>query len=440
MNIKLKKDPQENERQYIWRIAEAKSAGLLDMSWPQISDLFNKELRDEDEKWYNESAYRKPYQEAKGYYEDVFSKMSSESLLQNMQAQKRELEKLKKQIQTEKIEYNRWLREEARDELILEKITGAIKECVDPLPASPSFLESQSVENEKARNEDNISTQLLYIDGKPQSAVESLPQGNRSCVLAFGDAHFGADFTIKGLFGEEINSYSPEKFYERMDALLAETIKFIRREKFDHIHVYDLGDSIDGILRVGQLMKLRYGVAESAVKYALYLSGWLNILSAYCSIDFQMTGGNHSEIRHLGQKKGTFEDDNMALVIKEIIKAKLENNSRFHMTENDTGYIFDTIQGCTLLGIHGESKKLDETIKDLSAIYQVDIDILLTGHLHHSFSETVGKCVDVMRVPSIVGIDDYSMKVRKASNAGATIFVVEENKGKVLDYHVKFSS
>lgn len=440
MNIKLKKDPQENERQYIWRIAEAKSAGLLDMSWPQISDLFNRELRDEDEKWYNESAYRKPYQEAKGYYEDVFSKMSNESFLQNMQAQKRELEKLKKQIQTEKIEYNRWLREEARDELILEKLTGAIKECVDSLPASPAFLKSQSIENEKPHSKDNISTRVLNIDGKPQSVAKTLPQGKRSCVLAFGDAHFGADFTIKGLFGEEINSYSPEKFYERMDILLAETIKFVQREKFDHIHVYDLGDSIDGILRVGQLMKLRYGVAESAVKYALYLSNWLNTLSAYCSIEFQMTGGNHSEIRHLGQKKGTFEDDNMALVIKEIIKARLANNSRFHITENDTGYIFDTIQGCTLLGIHGESKNLDETIKDLSAVYQVDIDILLTGHLHHSFSETVGRCIDVMRIPSIVGIDDYSMKVRKTSNAGATIFVVEENKGKVLDYHVKFSS
>ena len=45
------------------------------MSWPQIGELFNKELRGDDEKWKNESAYRKPYQEAKGYYEDVFAEM-----------------------------------------------------------------------------------------------------------------------------------------------------------------------------------------------------------------------------------------------------------------------------------------------------------------------------------------------------------------------------
>ena len=35
-------------------------------------------------------------------------------------------------------------------------------------------------------------------------------------MLVFGDEHYGAEFELKGLFGEIINSYSPEIFEKRM--------------------------------------------------------------------------------------------------------------------------------------------------------------------------------------------------------------------------------
>ena len=46
--------------------------------------------------------------DAKIYYENVFSKMIDGQYSADISAQKRELEKLKKQIQTEKIEYNKY--------------------------------------------------------------------------------------------------------------------------------------------------------------------------------------------------------------------------------------------------------------------------------------------------------------------------------------------
>ena len=60
--IDLKKQNNENERQYIWRLASAKDSGLLDMTWEELSDVLNDELREEDET-YNSSASRKPYQQ-----------------------------------------------------------------------------------------------------------------------------------------------------------------------------------------------------------------------------------------------------------------------------------------------------------------------------------------------------------------------------------------
>ena len=363
-------------------------------------------MRGNDEPWLDESAYRKPYQDAKIYYENVFSKMIDGQYSADISAQKRELEKLKKQIQTEKIEYNKWLREEARDELILEKISNTIRDLPELDVPYPTY------------HQENKSP-------------------SRSAILAFGDAHFGNEFVITGLNGEIINEYNPEIFYSRMENLFCKTIDFIKQNDLSELYVYDLGDALDGILRVKQLMKLRFGVVEATIKYAEFLSNWLNELSYYCDIHFQTTHGNHTELRMLGQPKGTFDKDNMGEIILEFIKVRLEDNSKIHIKVNDTGLIFDQIQGFNIVGYHGESKNLERTLKDFSHIYKTPIDILIAAHLHHSYSETIGIGNDVIRIPSIIGVDDFSMSLHKTSNPGATIFMIEENKGKIFDYHIK---
>ena len=58
----------ENKEQYIWRLGQAKDSGNLDMSWNEIADVINKELNYEDEP-FSEAAYRKPYQQAKRFYD-----------------------------------------------------------------------------------------------------------------------------------------------------------------------------------------------------------------------------------------------------------------------------------------------------------------------------------------------------------------------------------
>ena len=139
----------------------------------------------------------------------------------------------------------------------------------------------------------------------------------------------------------------------------------------------------------------------------------------------------------LGQKKGTFEEDNMGKVIYEFVKIRLRDNPNIDIDQNQTGFIFENIQGYNVLGYHGESKKLENTMKDFEKMYKTNIDILVAGHLHHSYSETVGICSDVMRTPSIIGVDDFSMKLHKTSNPGATLFGIEKDKGKIIEYNIK---
>lgn len=39
-------------------------------------------------------------------------------------------------------------------------------------------------------------------------------------------------------------------------------------------------------------------------------------------------------------------------------------------------------------------------------------------------------------VASVVGIDDYSMRIRKSADASASLICYEENKGKVADFTI----
>lgn len=260
-----------------------------------------------------------------------------------------------------------------------------------------------------------------------------------SWVLAFGDAHYGAEFEVRGLSNEVLNEYNPDIFEERMKDMYLQTLDIIKKENIGELYIFDLGDQIDGMLRIGQLMRLKYGVVESTIRYAEYMAQWLNALSRVCKIYYRQCTGNHSELRLLNGKKNVFGDENMSKVIYHFLKIRLEHNPNIYFKDNPTGMIFEQLSGYNILAFHGESKNLEKSIKDFTFMYDVSIDILIAGHLHHSFNETVGVNVDVMRTPSIVGVDDYSMKLNKTSNAGATLFSVVDGAGKSLEYHLKFN-
>lgn len=397
---------QPNETPKAYRIRLYKNKELYGLNNEEIGKLCNEAF---EVNW-DESAHRKKTKEyLKGYNDAKDELGSTDQQLQNMIEEnkrlKREVQKELKKVQTEKLEYNRWLREEARDELITEKICDAIDSLL-PLD-KPTYIEP--VHN------------------------------TRGHALIFGDEHFGAEFELKGLFGDILNAYSPEIFEKRMWDLFNQTVEIIKKENIDTLNVFSMGDFADGILRVSQLMKLRYGVVDGTIKYADFITNWLNEMTKHVRVKFQSTNGNHTELRMLGQPKGTFTEDNMGKVVSEFIKTRLKDNPNFTYIENPTGYIYAQIACNTILGIHGEVKNMENAIKEFSKIYNVPIDYLLAGHLHHSRIEEVGVNSEVINVPSIVGVDPYSLSLNKTSNASAKLLVFEQTKGKVCEYTLKLN-
>lgn len=392
----------ETDEALILRICRNKD---LIGSWDQVAEVLNKLLGNN----YRPNTYRNQFQSYDRFRQADLAN-SENDLLEEIREERRELEKERKKLQTEKIEYNKWLRENARDELIHEKIIEAIKEAQPVNIPMPSEFE-------------RYFNRAKYSD--------------KTGILCFGDEHYGASFEIRGLNGEIINAYSPEIFEQRMWNLFEQAVDIILKEELDNISVYETGDFSDGVLRVSQLFKLKYGVIEGSVKYGMFLANWLNQLSKYVKIRFQMVKGNHTELRMLGQPKGTFENENTDYIVREIIKTSLKDNPNFEYIENPTGLIYESIFGQNILGIHGEVKNMESAIQEFSNLYNVQIDYLLAGHLHHNASQDTGINREVIRVPSIIGTEDYSVSLRKCANAGALMLIFENEYGIRVKYPIK---
>ena len=388
--LQIKED--ENPQQYLWRIGNLKDSGIVKESWTELAPILNAQTDciKRDDNW------RKEYAIAKRYKNCVFGS-------ENVGNDQKLAHKMKIQAQTKNIETNAWLRENARDDLIIEEI------------------------------KDQIS-KLKPIEF-PQSCIPH-SQNELTGVLCFGDEHFGTEYTIYGLNDEVINAYNPGIFYGRMENLLSKTLEIINKNHLTALNVYSFGDFADGVLRVSQLMKLKYGIVESTVMYSEYICYWLNELTKHVHVNYQMTSGNHTELRMLGQPKGTFKNENMDIVVKAFIKLRMEGNPNFTFKENKTGYIYDDIYGYKILGIHGEVNGTGNVVKDFATAYDTKINYLFAAHKHHSRSEEVGQDCEFIGIPSIIGIDTYSMDLRKTSNPGATILIFEVGIGKSIQYFI----
>lgn len=300
-------------------------------------------------------------------------------------------------LRTEKLEISKWHRETAREELFYDNIVRAIS--ANPLPVRPKRI--------------------------------VLDRSDRSRVLLIADQHYGTEFKIKGVDGTVINEYSPEIFEERMWILFEHVVEMCEKENISTLKICSLGDSLDGLLRFSQLAKLRWGVIESAVYYAQFMVKWLDELSKYVRIQFYNVQGNHTEMRLLDGKKGQLERENIDIAIIAIMEAYLQNNANIEIIKNESGHIFFDVVGFNIFGYHGEDKNLATAAKDFANFYDVNIDYIIAGHLHHLEGANTGARKGNIRAGSIMGTNDFSTKIKRRADSTAHMLTFEGDKGLV---------
>ena len=335
---------------------------------------------------------------------------SGDDILDKLTIKKLEVQKERNKLSAEKSEINRWLREQSRTEVFYEKYLEAISRR--ELPEVPKFI-IPKVENDFDWN------------------------------LNIADAHYGKDIKIYGLEDEILAEYNVKVFESRMWSLLNSVVKKIEKENIKHINLFNLADSVDGILRMSQLQSIQMGVIDQQIGFADFMVQWIKELSEYTYVDYYGCLGNHDEIRPLGSNKGDFPAESSAKIIDWHLASMLRDNENVTVHKSKMLQYVDVV-GTKILATHGQDERnLENSIKEYTTTYNKKIHMLYTGHLHNTHTKTVGmdglQNIEFYQHSSISGIDDYSIKLKKTAPAGAVMMKIERGLGRTETFDFKLA-
>ena len=394
MREELKRMENESQDQYFYRVCSMKDA--LGFTWSQMAEIFNNEFGSDC----GESKYRKDW----AAFERIFTANEDKIVgdgkyLEEIRSAKYELEKERQKLYATKVESNRNLRQESRSELFYENV----KNTIEALPM-PEII---------------ISQNNCFNDCK------------KEYVLCIADPQAGAKFDLP------TNHYSLQVCQERFNKLLDMVVEYIRNNNIDKISIIELGDSVQGILRLTDLKLNETSVVEATVMIARMIAVFLNQLSAYCYIDYYHTPtSNHSQNRNLGSKASELASEDMEYVIGNYISDMLMNNHRVAVhLNNGCDYIEVPIFDFNVLAMHGHTiKTLDTALRDLSSTHRKLIDYIFVGHWHNGKvipgNEHEHHDTEVLMCPSFQGTDPYAFnKLGLSSKAACKMFIFDSKYG-----------
>lgn len=390
----------ETEREYIWRVGKYVSEGKI--TWKELANIINEKWRDSEEEYRDESAYRKPFQSAKSYYEDVFSKMISNEYSDNIAEQKRELEIERQKLYATKTEYTRSIRQQSRFELFYE----------------------------------NIAKELITIE-PPRFKKRSYIHNNKCSVLTFCDIHAGA------VFKNKTNNYSFNEITRRFEVLLSYMNDYVYKNDISRLKVIGIGDDIQGILRLTDLQINESSVVEATVFVAKTISHFLNELSSVCDIEYyHVPSSNHSQLRPIGTKASELANEDVEYIIGNYIKDVLSENSAITVVTNfGNDYIEVPIFNFNVLATHGHRiKNIENYVKNISFKNRKFYDTIIVAHFHSGKEIVVGEGknndVEVLVCPSFIGTCPYADSLLLGAKASCKIFVFDEKYGHTDTYKI----
>lgn len=389
----ISRNENETNFDYGLRLIECKMEGSQDIDWQDIVDALNLDI--------HRDTLRKACQGEFGsynvlkYLKNKYSKSDNvdTEILDELELKIIEAKKERKKLQTVSLEYNKMLREQARDEMVVEAIR-------DIIPLCPP------------------------VDFKPLK----FGRKEKEWVLAFGDIHFDKFFESVN------NSYSTDEIHRRFELLLSNVIGQINKEDIDHLTIVNLGDSLEGLLRISALRSMRHGMLQSVIMVSRFIGDWLNRLSEYVTITYRhVETANHSELRLFNQKRGE-TDENLELVIVNYIHDYVRNNVRIEVPILNQNYIPFKIFDYNIIALHGDQiKNIETALRDLSMVHRVFYDYVIMGHYHSGKNSTIneGETNDkeYIIVPSIVGSDPYSDSLLRGSKSSALLLGFTEGQG-----------
>lgn len=342
--IEIKKLPEETEEQFLWKVGQMVDSGKIE-SWSSVNEIVNKELGIDEDKWRDESSFRKRYQAAKKFFDGCFSKMETSEYQKKLDELNRELARNTIKYRDQRRSWNKQNHGDARFEEVMDLLEERL---------------------------DNFA--------KTEFPIHPVPviDGDNSMIIALSDLHIGQCFS--SFFGE----FNSDIAKERLQKYLNKVIEIARTNKVKNAYVCMLGDNISNSLHKTIEVSNKENVIDQLKLSIEYITSFCYELTKHFEhVYLASASGNHSRLQ---AKDLAAHSERLDAFIAWDVCRVLEAQSNFHSLLHrsiDDGIAEIPVEGKSYLLIHGDFDTPNKQgYLNLSNMIGFFPDYVLCGHKH----------------------------------------------------------
>lgn len=338
----LKRRNNESNLQYIWRVCSEKDQNN-EITWDELARYINQELNITTAP--KADRYRKPYQQAKAFYDEVFSKFNrSEEYLEEVERKIRELESAKIAFRDER---NAWQKQNYTAARVENKL---------------NILEKELLEIGKKE----------FLDNTFKTDVN----GDNDLLAILSDLHIGQSFSSH--WGE----YNISIAEKRMKQYANEIISIKNLHNSENLYLSIQGDLISGNIHKSIAVTNSENVIKQ-IKIAteLIVNFIYSLIPFFKNIYVTSVSGNHSRI---DRKDDALHDERLDDLVAWGVSALLCNIKNVHIKSSlDTGIALMNIRDKYYVNVHGDYDSFDKNGVSNLALFLECVPYAITfGHKH----------------------------------------------------------
>ncbi len=328
--------------------------------------------------------------------------LDKDGFIKNLQDEKAEIYKAKKQLYDQRREYNKLLTADARAEHLISEISNAA----------------------------NRLNKLLPLTGDEKWIA---PNTRKAACLFLSDWHYG-------MVTDNIwNTYNTQICRERVSKLIDYTKQYLKLNNIDVLNIITMGDASHGGCHVTCRIKSEEDVCDQIMNVSELMAEAINELSKSVNhITVYSCYGNH--LRTIQNKNDAIDSDNLEKIIPWWLKQRLKDNNKIDIVDsNYKEFTMLNVFGYNICCVHGNIdnfKNIGITTNTIfSRKFGEVIDYTVSGDKHH-LEEFEQFGIESILIRSLCGTDDYANEKRLYAKAGQTLIIFNNQYGREATYHI----
>ena len=266
----------------------------------------------------------------------------------------------------------------------------------------------------------------------PREDLREFSESPTEAALLLSDWHKGQTSANKW------NVYNDVIFKSRIKNLVADTIRYGKANDVEKLHVFVLGDLINGLIHVSTRISNEENVIAQTVQVAEVLKQILDELSQHFDVYCYFSRGNHDRVT--ANKKESLDDESFFDLLRYIVEQGIsKEHPTIHVMKNevDPEIIRTEIAGHICYGVHGHKDKPNKAAEKLSTFMHEIPDFIFEGHFHSAAEHEVNG-IEVIVNSSLCGTDSYAVSLRRNSRPSQKLIILDET-GRLCTYNLNVS-